>query len=494
MISKLKNLLKHSFFYSLTNIASKASGLVLLPIYTKYFSPAEYGFLGLILATVQLLYQILLLGQGQALVRLTNDEQFYNKKKSVFGTILIFEFITIILFTLLWYIIKDFLVEATDRKELYNSVILPSVALIAITVISNIILSKLRAEEESLYYSLGGIIKLIITLISTILFIVKFEIGFISVIYGLLLGEIALIIFFIPYVIRNIKLKLDYEIIKVSLKFGVPLVLSVLSMSFLNTSDRYLIKYFMNDYSLGLYELSYKLSGAVNMFLVIPFTLTLLPASYKMYNKEGSEEFYSRIMTFFTFILVLGATFVSLFSKEVILIFSQNVDYYKGYLFVPFLSFSFVFLGMMIIASLGLYLTKQTKISAVLNFSAGVANILLNLILIPLLGIYGAALSTLVSFVYLLIIANSYSQKQLVIHFEYKKLIILVFSGFIISMMIYITFGTILIANLLIKLGGLALFLLINYFLGVYSKKEVSKLLMIIKDYININSIISKHK
>jgi O-antigen/teichoic acid export membrane protein len=100
MLENAKRLLKHSIVYSISNVAIKASGIILLPLYTTYFSVAEYGRLGLILITIIIISQSLVLGQGLSLIRYNNSSEFKDKKKSIFFTLTI-----IITFVILIFII-----------------------------------------------------------------------------------------------------------------------------------------------------------------------------------------------------------------------------------------------------------------------------------------------------------------------------------------------------------------------------------------------------
>ena len=76
MLDKLKYLVKHSFIYSIGNLATKASGVILLPIYSTFFSVAEFGILGIIEVTISIFTEVLNFGLGQSLVMLTNHSDY----------------------------------------------------------------------------------------------------------------------------------------------------------------------------------------------------------------------------------------------------------------------------------------------------------------------------------------------------------------------------------------------------------------------------------
>ncbi len=81
MLDKFKYFLKHSIIYSISNVATKASGIILLPIYTSYFTVEEFGRLGLVLAIITILIQIVVLGQNQSILKFNNQIEYVDKKK-----------------------------------------------------------------------------------------------------------------------------------------------------------------------------------------------------------------------------------------------------------------------------------------------------------------------------------------------------------------------------------------------------------------------------
>ena len=81
MLGKLKHLLKHSVIYGISPIATKAIGVILLPLYTSYISLAEFGVLGLIDITIYISIELLNLGLSQALVMLNNSDEYSSQNK-----------------------------------------------------------------------------------------------------------------------------------------------------------------------------------------------------------------------------------------------------------------------------------------------------------------------------------------------------------------------------------------------------------------------------
>lgn len=426
MLNKLKHTLKHSAIYSISNVLTKAAGIILIPIYTKYFKPEDYGDLGMLLITITILSQILAAGQGLAVLRYNNDNQFSENKKKIFFTLTFTLFIMVVIFTLAGELLIPYVVTKTSNPSKFVELFRITVYIISFTVLNILFLNKLRGDERSVAYSVIGVLKLVVSLVLTIVLIIYFNQNIEAVLYGQLAGEILNFILIVPMLLKEMEFKYYSKIIPDAVKFGLPLIFSAMAMNLLNGSDRYVLKYLAGAHQLGLYELAYKFSGIINMFLIMPFSLTLLPVAYKYYGTDGDRRFYSKLATYFTFILTWASLVLSLLGKELIEIFALNAEYYPAYKVVPIINISYVFFGLSMITSLGMYLTGNTKSVAYINLFAAILNIGLNFILIPMLGMMGAAINTLIAFVALVVLTSYVSNKYYKIDFEVSKIILLI--------------------------------------------------------------------
>jgi O-antigen/teichoic acid export membrane protein len=468
-----KNFLKHSFVYSISNVAVKASGIILLPIYTKYFSVEEFGRLGLILAIIIILTQVVVLGQGQSILKFSTSRNRDWSEKSVLFSLTILVFIACIIFTLISEISLSSLADLLGNPEDYKSSLQISFYIVSVSVINNLFQNKLRADEKSVFYTVLNIIKLVALLFVTIYLVAEKQIGINGVLLGQLASEVVAFLILIPFMIKQMEIKLNINIISASLKFGIPLIFSALSMTLLNISDRFLIKFLANEEALGLYELGYRVAGILNMFFIMPLSLTLLPIAYKIYNQPGDTEYYKKIMTYVTFLLMWGGLFLAVYSKEIISLFTLSDSFIPAYEVVPVILLSYVFLGMSMISSLGMYLVGQTIYVAVITVISAAVNIGLNFLLIPIYGIMGAAINTLLAFIFLyflsLIISNHYYR----IYFENVKLISLLTIGTALFLITYFVQIELLWFNLIFKLLLVIAFPLILYLTSFYEPKEI---------------------
>jgi O-antigen/teichoic acid export membrane protein len=488
MLEKIKQLLKHSFIYSISNISIKASGIILLPIYTAYFSVGDYGKLGLIQITIIIISQSLILGQGLSLIRFNNSSEFNVRKKSILFTLSLLVIFIVTVFVLAGNVFLFQFASLFGDAGLYSLYFKIAIYIIAFITLNNLLLSKLRAEENSILYTSSSILKIILIIgINVYLIIVK-KLGIESVLYAQLFGEVLQVLIILPNILKQMETKFEFDIIRPSLKYGVPLIFSAMAINLLNGSDRYILKYLSTYTELGLYELGYKVAGILNMFVILPFGLTLLPLAFKIYKTDGDKEYYTKLKTYVAFFLVWVGLSISLFSEEIVLLFAQDSSYYSAYRVVPLIVLAYVIYGVSMISSLGMYLTGKNHFVAVITIFCAGLNIALNFWLIPKYGMMGAAANTVVSFAILDVLSNIASKRYYRIPYEHFKIL----SLFLFSVLFFALLGFIsklgFEVRLLLKIIAIISFPLFTILLKYFTRDEIITINGAIKKWIKPSS------
>lgn len=475
MQANVKYFIKHSLVYGISSIAQKASGIILIPVLTKFLTTTEFGQQGILIVTITIISQILLLGQGQSIIRYSNIQDYEEKKKSVFFTLLAFITAVSVLFIAAGVSFIDSFVLLFEDSEAFREYLNISLYIIAFTNVNYLLANKLRADERSTLFTVSGIAKLLAVLIAGV-YLVAFESwGVKGVLWANLAGEIIALIIVIPYLVKQIEFKFDKNVLTESLKFGAPLIFSSLAMNLLNWSDRYILKLLTAYSTLGLYELAYKVAGILNMFFIVPFSLTLLPIAYKFYKQEGDKLFYAKILTFFSFVMFWAGLALAIFAKEIVQLFALDPSYYPAYEVVPLLTLSYCIFGMSLVTALGLYLTGKTNSVAVISIVCSAINIGLNFWLIPYWGMMAAALNTFIAFVFLVILTTVISNKHYKIPFEYFRLIKIIGASIFLYLISVLISNSGLTINVIIKLIVLAFYPVILFAAGFFKKDELEQ-------------------
>jgi len=345
--------------------------------------------------------------------------------------------------------------------------------IVAAVTLNNIILGKVRADERSILFTISGLIKICVQIGLTVYFLASLKMGLVGVLIGQLAGEVSTILVVVPALLKEIELKFEKSIVKAALSFGLPLVFSAVAINLLNGSDRYIIKFLRGEEVLGLYELGYRVGGVINMMMIIPFNLSLLPMAYKVYQTKGDKDYYKKLKTYLTFVLLWAGLALSLFSKEIVEVFALNSSYYPAYQVVPLIVLAYILYGISNISSLGMFLSGKNLYMAFITMLCAGINIGLNFWLIPQYGIVAAAVNTVIAFFIQDILSIIASNKYYRINYEYFKLTKLFITGLSLFVVSNLLLTDSLPINLSMKLAASILFPFICIGIGCFEKKEL---------------------
>ena len=476
MLDRVKHTIKHTAIYSLGNIATKCIGIILLPLYIPRITTTDYGILGILEITILILSQFLTLGQPQAYLRFYALDEYREKKKVTFFTIFSFLLLIGLLCIGLGHQFITPIAGRFSQPAQFAVYFKLCFYIIALRILNNFFLSVLRAKEKSVFFIIANSIKLSTILIFNIYFIVTLNMGITGILYAYLIGDGLLLLILLPAMIPEVAFKVDRRIFIAALAFGVPLIFGGLAHMLLDMGGRYILKLLVNYREAGLYHLGYKIAGVLNMFFIVPFQLGWIPISYRMFGQDKDKRYYSKMMTYFIFILIWAGLGLAFFQKDVIGIFARDSDYWNATVIVPYIILGYIFSGGKTVVNLSLYLTKKTHYIAYITFAAVAVNIGLNFLLIPHYRMIGAAMATIASFMFLFFLSYFVARRTFPIPYENRKLLTMLAVSLGLYALSTITGNIEFWPRLIIKTGLLLSFPLVLYPLHFYEKIEIERI------------------
>jgi len=425
MLHNIKKTVRHTAVYGFGNIAAKAIGVILLPVYTSHVSLSDYGVLGIVEVTILILSQVFMFGLGQAYMRFYNSDEYGEKREELFFSSFAFLVNIGIVLNIAGNAFLPYIVGNAELIFYFRFALI----IIALKLVTTLFLNVLRSGQKAVLYTVANLLKLFTTLVLNIYFVAVIKIGIKGIIYSMLAGEAVMLIVLLPFMLKLLRPVIVLSPLKAAVIFGFPLVFSSLAGMILNMGDRYILKMLVDYREVGLYSLGYKIAGVLNMVLIQAFLLSIRPISYNMYGKDGDKRFYSKVLTYFVFILVWAGLGISVFSKEIVHLFARSADYWPAYRIVPLIIIAYIFSGARSVVNMGLLLKKKTLYIAVLTAAAAFANIGLNFLLIPKYKMFGAAAATIISFVVLFISTHIMAGRYYKIPYENGKLFLMFSAG-----------------------------------------------------------------
>ncbi len=479
MKSDTKEVGKNTLIYGLGNALNKLLGFILIPIYTSYIPIKDFGVLAILEVSIVALIQILNFG----IVAGHQRYFFIRKEENNYGeflfTINLALLSLIFLFTVptLFYSkeISFFLFDTSN----YSQSVFVTILIIIFEILIIIPFQILQFENKPILYVAFGFLKLLISLLFTLLFILKYNMG----IYGIMLGRIIGVssIYFIQLtliILKRISFSFKFKYLEEVFKYGFPIVFYAISYLIFTFSDRYMLNWLSGKTDVGLYSFGYKMANFINLIFIQSFGLSYLPSVFKKEKEYDNKAFYSKMLLFYT----VAVSFIILFfvaTYEFALIpFVKNKSYLVGLSIVPVISISFLIHGMNNFASIGLYLKNKTKLLVFTSTATAIMNIILNYWMIPKYGFMGAAYATLISQFFNTFIMTILSQKLFFINYNWKKITLIMFS-LILSLYTINLFDSSSL-NILFNITVVIIFSLI-IFLFVLKKEEKEAIFYLIR-------------
>ena len=467
----IKQFVKHSFIYTFGNILTRGIGIFLIPIYTRYLSPTEYGIIDLFSIIASLISLTIALEISQAIARYYQDVHTQKEKAAYTSTAFIFTLTMYGLYIFISILFQDtFTVWLLDDIKYRTLFILATLA-IATNGIFYFTQNQLKWQiqpKDSVMVSIVNVF--LIASISIYLLVVqnlKIESIFIAQIIGNTFSSF-LSIFFTRNSYRSVFV-LSY--LKKMLHYSYPLVFSSISVFVALYIDRIMIKEFLGLSELGIYGIAYRFASITGI-LMIGFQQSLTPLIFKHYKDKNTPAQISKVFNIFVIFALTIYMGSVLFSKEIIL-FLTTSQYSEASTYIPFLVL-ILFLNNMYIFFPGLSIVKKTKLLASLNFFGAIINSVFNYILVQRFGLDGIVFATLLSSFIVLMIRIPLSNHYYRISYEWKKIFLLSLVTITMGYVLMYYFHEINTFNLILKF--LLIILTVISFIIILEPKQFKKI------------------
>ncbi len=423
----MSNLIKNTSLYSIGTILPKAASFILLPIYTSFLSVEEYGIISAMLVFSAFLIILITLNIERSIFRLYYDYKTELQKKEYIGTVLISVFCLSTIMIGVIFLAKDYVSLIYKSIDFYPYFTI-TILTVYFGVYWNVLAVLLQVLEKAKLFVMLGIIQFVISSSLILLFVVYFKEGAYGYLKGGLFSNLIMLPFFIKHLWPYIKLKFNKEIIINTLKYSLPIVPAVLSAQIIDLSDRVFIENYFSNTELGLYSLAYTIAAVV-LVITEAFKKAYDPFFYKIansYNKEKAKKTLINTNELYYLVTIFICFCIALVSKEMIFWFFPK-SYFISYKIVPIISLAYAFSKISGLINLSFYQEKETLKLMNLSICAAILNIGLNIILIPPYGYYGAAIATLITFVFMFFLKYHFSRKHYFLPINMKLLLKMIF-------------------------------------------------------------------
>ena len=384
-----KRLLKNTAVFAIGSFATKLISFFLIPLYTHTLTTAQYGQADLLYAICSIIYPFVTLNVAEAIFRFSMDKGVDMRKVITTGLLCFAGS------ALLGPVIALLISLSFNCMEYFFLLYMFIVLLSA----SQILLALLKGQEKLKLYMIGNLINIFCVTVCSAVFLVIMHMG----VYGYFLAHVianmitASFIVICGDVFKKRWFIADRRTFFKMTKYSIVLAPTMLMWWIMNSMDKVMIASMISDSANGIYAVSYKIPSILTAIAAIfnqAWVFSAVSSRYDADRAKYTNAIFSKLFN----IICMAAVIIAIFSREIVFILTTP-EYYEAWKYTPILLLGFVFTTVSTFVSTSYNVHKDSKGLLLSGVAGAVVNLFLNFILIPLIGIYGAAIATTISYI-----------------------------------------------------------------------------------------------
>ena len=354
MSGELKKTIGHAGIYSIGVLLNRSVSFIMLPIYTRYLTPENYGVLELLELTVDVVSIFTGLGILQGLFKFYYQFEKEKDKRHLISTI----FILVICFYFVSCAFGALFSDHVSRLIFNNSQFSNLVAISFLNLFLSFLiytpLAYIRTIQKPVLFVIISSIKLILQLSLNILLLVHLKMGVIGVLYSTTITSIILGGFLSGYTFRNVGIFYSKKLAKRLIKFGYPFVFSGMGAFVLTYADRFFLNYYGQLSTVGIFALGYKFGFLLMTFPIRPIYNIWMVQRFELIKQKNYEDAFNAFFFWFIVIVTACVLFISIASRDVIKIMAHE-SYWEAYKIVPIILLAYLFQACTDFFNFGIY-------------------------------------------------------------------------------------------------------------------------------------------
>jgi O-antigen/teichoic acid export membrane protein len=404
-MSDLKALFRDSSHYLTGQVAALALGFVSFPIFTRVLSVAEYGMLCLTLQIAAMATVLSKMGLQNSIQRFYQEHAASSESGALrkFYSTLLFGASLCALAVVILFVVGLELIPGSLVSPAFRKVLLLGSLLIFTRGMQPIVMNFLRAQRRTKAFNVYDVLSKALSLGVVCVLVFTWNRSVNTVLIGTVTVELASVVLLafllLPRDVVSFT-SFDQRLFSAALIFGFPLVGYELAGVILDTGDRILVQHYLGFQAVGYYSAGYNMANYVATSLMYPVNLALFPIYMKLWTTKGAQEtraFLSGALDKFIMAALCVLAAVSVTARDAVIVLGSR-KLQQAYPLLPILVLGLMIYSLHIFFNAGLIIHKKTLTMAkIISFSAAL-NVMLNVLLIPRIGLQGAALATLLSY------------------------------------------------------------------------------------------------
>ena len=418
MLATLRRLAYNSLVYGIGGTLSQFAGFLLVPIYTHLLTPEDYGIMAVIGTSAAIVKIVFECGFGGCAARYFHDYTIEERKR-FFGSVVLAQLVATGVLTLIIVALAGGasrgLLGRPDRA-LYIQLAAVRIYLALIALVPGVIF---RMREQVGLAAGTSLVSALTDIALSLFFVVGLRMGLLGVYLGGLCSAALSGLLYGYFLVREIRFVIEWPSVRKALIFGLPLIPHLLATWTLNFSDRMFLQHFTTTTETGLYSLGYNF-GMIMFFVVSTINTAWVPYFYQLNREQGvdaARALIARLLTYYTVVVGLFALVLAVFGGDLLRLMAAE-SFWRAAQLVPIVVAAYFIHGLYYMMVNGIYYADQTRLLPLVTGVAAAVNFGANILLIPRIGMMGAAWATLVALAVMAVLTFVLAQRVYPIPFE----------------------------------------------------------------------------
>lgn len=388
---------KHTLIYGLGIVLTKAVSFVMLPIYTRFLTPADYGVMELIEMTLDVISIVagaqLAIGIFRYYYKADTDEERASVVSTSFGVLVV----SYSVIGTMIYLAADALSQLVFDTAEHGDLIRLAAASLAFSSLSITPLTFVRVREHSTLFVLVQVVKMVLQVSLNLLFLVYMELGVRGVFLSNLIANGLVGFGLAIYLLRAVGLHFTRSATRNLLRYGIPLMGTQIATFLATFGDRYFLQNAGGSTAVGLYTLAYQFGFLLASVGYMPFEMIWEPVRFDIAKRADRDEVYSRGFLYLNLMLVTMAVGLAIFITDILHLMTTPA-FYPAATYVPLILVAYVLQGWAGFQDVGVHIRERTELITLANWIAAGVALVGYAIFVPKYLAMGAAGVTVVAF------------------------------------------------------------------------------------------------
>lgn len=468
----IKRFFRDGLIYSIPTFVSRGISVLLIPLYTRVLSPADYGAWDMLLVFMNLVRLTVALEISQAVARFYVQEKTDERKSACASTALWFTVAANGLFFIIALLFSPAISEVLLGSDNLISIFRLGLVLGLCNSVFYLVQNQFRWELKSKGYAAVSLTSSIVTAGGSVILAYIMNLGLYGILIASIIGALTGAVLGLIALRKTYRLSFDFDKLKSMLSFSAPLVLSGIAVFVSHYIDRIMIRHFLSLEALGLYSLAFRFASVISLVMV-GFNYALTPLVYKHHEDRETPGNLAIIFRYFMFFALLAFAGLSMFAEEILIVFTTP-EYYPAAGIIVFLVPAIILSNMYVFAP-GIAIMKKTTYILLINVAGALLQVLFNYLFIPPFGYIGAAVATCLGYLCIFIMYMVISQR--LYHVPHKWIGFTAGTGFVIILIVFSKYLKLsLLQTIAIKIGLITIAAFVLLLLGFIRKNEIRKI------------------